>query len=98
MFVVMRDYIRAMLGDTRLFSIFPWEDWSAAWLRVLCEATQEACAIHYRMAAVLSSRAVPCALLSRDAFHAGTLRSIAFPVPEVVCLETVSLFSGIKQN
>lgn len=87
-----------MLGDTRLFSIFPWEDLSTAWLRVLCEATQEACAIHYRMAVVLSSRAVPCALLSRDAFHAETLSTVVFPAPEVVCLETVNLFSGIKQN
>lgn len=47
---------------------------------------------------VLSSRAVPCALLSRDAFHAETLSTVVFPAPEVVCLETVNLFSGIKQN
>lgn len=65
-----RDYIRAMLGNTRSLSIFPWEDWDTAWLRVLCEATQKACAIHYRMAADLSSGVVLCALLSRDAFQA----------------------------
>lgn len=87
-----------MLGDTRLFSIFPLEDWDTAWLGVLCEATQKACAIHCRMAADLSFRAAPCALLSRDAFHTGILSTVVFPAPEVVCLETVNLFSGIKQN
>lgn len=67
-------------------------------VRVLCEATQKACAIRYRMAANLSSGVVPCALLSRDAFQAGTISTAVVPAPKVVWLETVNLFCGIKQN
>lgn len=75
---------------------FPW-DWNTAWLGVLYEATQEACAIHYRMAADLSSRVVLCALLS-SCFSRWDPQHCHIPAPEVVYLETVYLFSGIKQN
>lgn len=83
-FSLVSSSVLDLVSVTQCYSFFLWGDRGSTWLRVLREARQKARAITYRMAAGGSSGVVPCALLFRDAFQAGTLSAVIFLTPEVV--------------